>query len=71
MAYNINKTNGVKLTTVDDGAINNTACDITLVGKNYAGYGQFVNENSIKLLENFANSRQPARPVTGQLWYDT
>lgn len=71
MAYNINKTNGVKLTTVDDGVINNTACDITLVGKNYAGYGQFVNENSIKLLENFANSKQPARPVTGQLWYDT
>jgi hypothetical protein len=71
MAYNINKTNGIKLTTVDDGAINNTACDITLVGKNYAGYGQFVNENSVKLLENFANSKQPPRPVTGQLWYDT
>jgi len=71
MAYNINKTNGVKLTTVDDGAINNTACDITLVGKNYAGYGQFVNENSIKLLENFSNSKQPTRPLTGQLWYDT
>jgi hypothetical protein len=71
MAYNINKTNGSKLTTVDDGAINATACDITLVGKNYAGYGQFVNDNSIKLLENFANSRQPSRPITGQIWYDT
>jgi len=71
MAYNINKTNGSKLTTVDDGAINATACDLTLVGKNYAGYGQFVNDNSIKLLENFANSKQPARPVTGQIWYDT
>lgn len=71
MAYNINKTNGVKLTTVDDGAVNATACDIILVGKNYAGYGQFVNDNSIKLLENFANSKQPARPITGQIWYDT
>jgi len=71
MAYNINKTNGSKLTTVDDGAINATACDLTLVGKNYAGYGQFVNDNSIKLLENFANSKQPSRPITGQIWYDT
>lgn len=71
MTYNINKTNGSKLTTVDDGAINNTACDLTLVGKNYAGYGQFVNDNTIKLLENFANSKQPARPITGQIWYDT
>ena len=33
MTYNMNKTNGSKLTTVDDGAINNTACDLTLVGK--------------------------------------
>jgi hypothetical protein len=71
MAYIINKTNGSKLTTVDDGAINATVCDITLLGKNYAGYGQYINENSIKLLENFANSKQPSKPITGQLWYDT
>lgn len=71
MAYIINKTNGSKLTTVDDGSINSTVCDLTLVGKNSAGYGQYVNENSIRLLENFANSKQPTRPVTGQIWYDT
>jgi hypothetical protein len=71
MACNINKTNGSKLTTVDDGSINSIICDLVLVGKNYAGYGQYVNENSIKLLENFANSKQPSRPITGQLWYDT
>jgi hypothetical protein len=71
MAYIIKKTNGQKLTTVDDGSINITACDITLLGKNYSGYGQPVNENFIKLLENFSSPKQPAKPVTGQLWYDS
>jgi hypothetical protein len=71
MSYNINKTNGLKLTTVEDGSINLTACDLTLVGKNYAGYGQALNENLVKLLENFANNSQPSRPLTGQIWYDT
>lgn len=71
MSYNINKTNGLKLTTVEDGAVNLTACDLTLIGKNYAGYGQAVNENLVKLLENFANNTQPPRPITGQIWYDT
>lgn len=71
MSYNINKTNGSKLAVVDDGSINISACDLTLVGKNYAGYGQGINENLVKLLENFANSRQPSTPLTGQLWYDT
>jgi hypothetical protein len=71
MAYTINKTNGIKLTTVDDGSVNSSACDLTLIGKNYAGYGQVVNQNFIKLLENFANSKQPTNPLTGQVWYDT
>jgi hypothetical protein len=71
MAYTINKTNGLKLTTVDDGAVNSSACDLTLIGKNYAGYGQVVNQSFVKLLENFANSKQPSSPLTGQIWYDT
>jgi len=71
MAYIINKTNGLKLTSVDDGAISSAACDLTLIGKNYAGYGQVVNQNFVKLLENFANSKQPTSPLVGQIWYDT
>ena len=70
MPYTIYKTNGAKLTTVDDGKINVTT-DLELVGKNYAGYGQTVNENFIKLLENFANGTSPSYPLIGQLWYDT
>ncbi len=71
MAYIINKSNGNKLVTIEDGSINVTACDLTLVGKNYAGYGESIASNFVKLLENFASPRQPAKPLTGQIWYDS
>lgn len=69
MAYTINKTNGSVLTTIADGTIDNTA-DLTLVGKNYSGYGEILNENFVKLMENFASSGGPASPLAGQLWWD-
>jgi len=71
MSYNINKSNGSRLVAVEDGSINITACDLTLVGKNYAGYGEPIATNFIKLLENFANTKQPAKPLAGQIWYDS
>lgn len=71
MPYTINRTSGAKITTIQDGTINTTALDITLVGKNYTGYGEVVNENLVKLLENFSNAAKPAKPLTGQLWYDS
>jgi len=40
------------------------------VGKNYAGYGEFLDENFIHLLENGANTTAPSAPLTGQLWWD-
>ena len=43
---------------------------LTLVGRNYPGYGQFVAENFIHLLENSANTVPPENPIEGQLWYD-
>jgi hypothetical protein len=69
VAYTINKTNGAVLTTIADGTIDNTS-DLTLVGKNYSGYGEILNENFVKLMENFAASSQPASPLAGQLWWD-
>ena len=69
MAYTINKTDGTILATVADGTIN-TDTSITIVGKNYAGYGEFLNENMVKLLESGANTSQPSAPLTGQLWFD-
>ena len=69
MAYTVNKTDGTILSTVADGTIDTTT-DLTLIGKNYAGYGEFFNENLVKLLENFANTSAPSSPVAGQMWWD-
>jgi len=70
MAYTINLTNGTIFATVADGTVN-TASSMTLVGKNYAGYGEFLDENFIHLLENAANTSAPGAPLTGQLWWDS
>lgn len=71
MSYKINKTNGELLVDLVDGQIDQTSTDITLVGRNYKGFGELVNENFIKLLENFAKTSAPTSPLIGQLWYDT
>jgi hypothetical protein len=56
MSYIINKSNGSKLVAIEDGSINVNVCDLTLVGKNYAGYGESIATNFVKLLENFSNT---------------
>lgn len=71
MAYTINLTNGTTLTTVPDGTVNDTSCSLTLIGKNYSGYGTFFNDNIVHLLENSSDSVAPSTPLTGQLWWDT
>ena len=72
MAYTINKTDGTVLTTVADGTLDTTT-NLSLFGKNYAGYGEALNENQVKLLENFANTtaNAPNKAIKGQLFYDT
>jgi hypothetical protein len=75
MAYRINLTNGTDLISVADGTINaiGSASSLTLIGKNFAGYGEYLNENFIRLLENFAdaNTNPPPSPLEGQLWWDS
>ena len=70
MAYKINNTFGTLLVTLADGTIDTTTTDITLIGKGYAGFGEKLNENLVKLLENFNNTSSPSNKVQGQLWYD-
>jgi hypothetical protein len=70
MAYTINKTDGTILATVADGQIDELSTDLTLVGKNYSGFGESINENFVKLLENFSSSSQPVSPIRGQIWFD-
>lgn len=69
MAYTITLTDGAIFATIADGTVN-TNSSMTLVGKNWAGYGQFLDNNFIRLLENGANTTAPSAPLTGQLWWD-
>ena len=73
MAYPVSKTNSSSPPnsyTVQDGVVN-TQTDLSLIGKGYAGYGELIGENFLKLLENFSNSDAPSKPISGQLWYDS
>ena len=69
MSYTITLTDGAVFATIADGTIN-TSSSMTLVGKNYAGYGQFINDDIIRLLESNSNTTPPGAPLTGQLWWD-
>jgi hypothetical protein len=71
MSYTINKTDGTKLVVLKDGTVDISTTDLALFGKSYAGFGERLNENFVKMLENFANTTAPAKKIRGQLWYDT
>ena len=72
MAYTLSLSNGSALLPngLADGTIDTTATSLSLIGKNYPGYGTFLNENFVKLLENFSNSTEPNSALPGQIWYD-
>ena len=44
------------MVTWPDGTIDTATTDIALIGKGYAGLGEKLNENLVKLLENFNNT---------------
>jgi hypothetical protein len=70
MAYTINKTDGTVVTTITDGTVDNTT-SLQLFGKSYSGFGEGLNENLVKLLENAASTTAPTAPLKGELWFDT
>jgi hypothetical protein len=71
MAYTINLTDGTILATIPDGTLDTTSCSMALPGKNYAGYGIYLDENFVHLLENSSNDTAPGDPLVGQLWWDS
>jgi len=71
MAYTIVKSNGQVLTTIPDGTINTSSTSLGLPGRNFAGYGQYIDTNFVHMMENFADTAPPANPLQGQLWYNT
>jgi len=71
MAYTIVKSDGTLLTTIADGTINTTSTSLGLPGRNYAGYGQTLDNNFVHIVENFADNNPPPNPMRGQLWFNT
>ena len=70
MAYTINKTDGSVVTTITDGTVDNTT-SVQLFGKSFSGFGEGLNENLVKLLENASGTAAPTAPLKGELWFDT
>ena len=70
MAYTINRTDGTIVTTITDGTVDNTT-SLQLFGKSFSGFGEGLNENLVKLLENAASTSAPTAPLKGELWFDT
>ena len=50
MSYKLNKTDGSLLVDLVDGQLDTTSSDLTLIGRNYSGFGEVLNENFIQLL---------------------
>lgn len=69
MSYTITKYNGLSSITIADGD-GNADTPLTFLGKGYVPYGEIVDTNLLKLLENTATTVPWSNPVTGQLWFD-
>ena len=71
MAYTITKSDGTTLPTIPDGTIDTSSTNLSLPGPNFVGYGQYLNQNLVHLLENFSSNSTPAGTnIQGQLWFD-
>jgi len=70
MTYTINRTDGTKSIVIQDGTINRETT-LTLVGRNYPGYGEILDQNFLKMLEHSSNANPPATPISGELWWDS
>lgn len=71
MTYNLTNWDGTPLVSVANSSIDSTTTSISLIGRNAINFGLPLNENFIALLEHFANTNPPPKPVKGQIWFDT
>lgn len=68
-------TENTEIATIDDKTIN-TTFDTALIGEGVEDYIVDLNDNFVKLLENFAGESEPPKgstndgKVEGQIWYD-
>lgn len=72
MAYIIYNNDGSILTTIPDGDVDSLATSLDLIGKNVNNYGQYFNQNLVRLLNSFAaeEGNEPRSPQPGQLWFN-
>ena len=72
MAYTINYTDITNKGSIAiEDNTTDTSTSLQIPGRFTTDYGALIGQNFLQLLENFSNSSAPARPVEGQLWYDT
>jgi hypothetical protein len=71
MSYTLKLTNGKILLTLADQQSDRVSTSLTMIGKNVNAYGTDLNDNFVRLMENFANTSAPTSPLTGQLWFNT
>lgn len=73
MSYIIYASSGTVLTTIPTGKTNTATTSLTLIGRDVANYGRYINQNLVYMLSNSANTtnKSPNNPLTGQLWFDT
>jgi len=71
MAYLIYNNDGTILTSIANGEVDSVSTDLTLIGKNVDNYGQYLNNNFIKLLTSFASTTSPTSPQIGQVWFNS
>jgi hypothetical protein len=72
MAYTIYNNDGSILLILPDSEVDDVATSLSLIGKNVNNYGQYFNNNLVKLLTSFANTagNEPANPQIGQLFFN-
>jgi hypothetical protein len=71
MSYTLKLSNGKILVTLPDQKTDAVTTSLTLIGKNVNAYGTDINDNFVRLLENFAYQYEPTSPLIGQLWFNT
>jgi len=72
MAYTIYNNDGTILLNLPDSEVDEVTTSLSLIGKNVNNYGQYFNNNLVKLLTSFANTagNEPVNPQPGQLFFN-
>lgn len=71
MAYIIyNNDRTTILANIANGDVDNRTTSLTLIGKNVDNYGEYFNNNLVKILTNFSSNTPPNSPQKGQLWFN-